>query len=86
MKQFKVSCVTEAEAEKRRVDRARYPDNALNHPKRLVEMPVNRSLDDVEAWNHSTQVQPHTSTALAIAAAAVVVAVAVLVVVVVVVV
>eukprot|EP00904_Undaria_pinnatifida_P011308 jgi/Undpi1/7307/HiC_scaffold_22.g09780.m1 len=55
---FKVSCVTEAEAEKRRAERAGYPNNAVNHPKRLAEMPVNRRLDDMEAWNHSTQLGP----------------------------
>ena len=49
--------MTEAEAEKRRAERAGYPNNAINHPKRLAEMPVNRRLDDMEAWNHSTQVR-----------------------------
>ena len=54
--QFEVSCVTEAEAEMRRVQRREYPDNALEHPKRVAEIPTNRILDSKPTWKSSTQV------------------------------
>lgn len=36
--------------------RAGYPDNALEHPKRVSEMPINPSLYGNADWNASTQV------------------------------
>lgn len=53
--QFKVSSVTDAEAERRLSRRREYPDDALDHPKRVAEIPVNRGLDGKTTWNSSTQ-------------------------------
>ena len=53
---FKVSCVTEEEVEKRRIRRREYPDNALERPKRVAEIPTNRALARKPAWNFSSQV------------------------------
>ncbi|CAM9222416.1 unnamed protein product [Ascophyllum nodosum] len=52
---FKVSCVTEEEVEKRRIRRREYPDNALERPKRVAEIPTNRALARKPAWNFSSQ-------------------------------
>lgn len=54
--QFQVSGVTNEEAARRRILRAEYPDNALEQPKRIEEMPSNRNLDGKIRWNPSTQV------------------------------
>ncbi|CAM9671386.1 unnamed protein product, partial [Hapterophycus canaliculatus] len=52
---FQVSGVTDEEAAKRRILRAGYPDDTLEHPKRVSEMPTNPSLDGKTEWNASTQ-------------------------------
>ncbi|CAM9148827.1 unnamed protein product [Ectocarpus sp. 12 AP-2014] len=52
---FQVSGVTNEEAARRRILRAKYPDNALEQPKRIEEMPSNKRLDGKIRWNPSTQ-------------------------------
>ena len=51
-----MSGVTKEEAARRRILRADYPENTLEHPKRVQEMSVNKSLDQKARWNPSTQV------------------------------
>ncbi|CAN0201988.1 unnamed protein product [Pylaiella littoralis] len=51
---FQVSGITEQEAARRRILRAQYPDNALEHPKIVLEMSNNRNLDDKDSWNPCT--------------------------------
>lgn len=54
--QFKVSGISAAEVEQRRALREMYPDNALEHPKRVAEVPTSFVLKNKRAWNSSTQV------------------------------
>ncbi|CAM9695059.1 unnamed protein product, partial [Scytosiphon promiscuus] len=52
---FQVTGITDVEAAKRRILRAGYPDDTLEHPKRVSEMPTNPSLYGNADWNASTQ-------------------------------
>lgn len=54
--QFQVSGITDEEAAKRRILRAGYPDDTLEHPKRVSEIPTNPGLYGKDDWNASTQV------------------------------
>lgn len=55
--QFQVSGITNEEMAKRRILRAAYPENAVEHPKRVLEMSTNKRVDGKARWNSSTQAQ-----------------------------
>ena len=56
VRQFQVSSITNEEVAKRRILRAGYPENAVEHPKRIQEMSTNSRLNDKARWNPSSQV------------------------------
>lgn len=55
--------------ERRRERRAAYPDDTLEHPKRVAEIPVNPCLRGKIEWNRSTQVCPSRVVVIVVAAA-----------------
>ncbi|CAM9561628.1 unnamed protein product, partial [Discosporangium mesarthrocarpum] len=55
---FKVSTVGLKEAKRRLASRAQYPDDTINHPKLVAEMPINPRLKEKPPWRPSTQPDP----------------------------